>query len=96
MKIETIKNSIPLVGRKFLLAHMEGKRLTFKQAIQATCFECMNGFIDGKEDCSIPDCPLYPWMPYSSQKPLKKARAFDPKAAERMMTARKAIGLKKD
>jgi Zn-finger protein len=24
----------------------------------------MGGFTDGKQDCQIPACPLYPWMPY--------------------------------
>ena len=61
-----------LVGQRHLLAHMEGKRLSFKQAILAKCYECMNGFIDGKADCRIHDCPLYPWMPYSTKKHPKK------------------------
>ena len=72
MRIETIKKSMPLVGQKHLLAHMDGKRLSFKQGIQAKCYECMNGFIDGKADCRIHDCPLYPWMPYSTRKHAKK------------------------
>ena len=63
---------MPLSGRKHLIAHMEGKRLSFKQAILAKCYECMNGFIDGKQDCRIFDCPLYPFMPFSSRKPAKK------------------------
>lgn len=65
---------MPLASRKHLLAHMEGKRLTFKQAINAKCFECMNGFVDGRNDCGIADCPLYPWMPFNPQKPRKLAR----------------------
>ena len=43
---------------------MTGKRLTGKAASWAKCFECMGGFADGAYDCGIPDCPLYPRMPY--------------------------------
>jgi len=90
MKIEAIKKSMPLSGRKHLLAHMEGKRLSFKQAILAKCFECMNGFIDGKQDCGIHDCPLYPWMPFSSRKALKKAVEVTPEMLQRLKDARSA------
>ena len=50
--------------RKELLKHMKGERLTFRQAILARCYECMNGYTDGKYGCGIPGCPLYPFMPY--------------------------------
>lgn len=77
MKIEAIKKSMPLSARKHLLAHMEGRRITVRQAVAAKCFECMNGFIDGRQDCAIPDCPLYPWMPFNPNKPAKTARKTD-------------------
>jgi hypothetical protein len=51
-------------GRNELIKHLNGQRLTRKQAAYAKCYDCMCGYIDGKNDCRIPDCPLYPFMPY--------------------------------
>lgn len=51
-------------GRKELIAHLEGNRLSASQASLAKCFECMCGYADGAQDCRIPDCPNYPRMPY--------------------------------
>ncbi len=45
---------------------MMGGKLTRAQAMNAKCFECMNGFVDGKADCRIPDCPLYSWRPFKT------------------------------
>lgn len=50
-------------GYKYLRAHLEGKAITLKQALLAHCFEC-NGFdADGRADCEMPTCPLYPSNP---------------------------------
>ena len=43
-----------------------GEKLSFKQAILAKCAECMAMYADGKADCGIPECSLYPWMPYGA------------------------------
>jgi len=51
-------------GQKYLIAHLEGKRLTYKGAVQAKCYDCMGYYVDGLNDCEIPDCPLYPFSPY--------------------------------
>lgn len=51
-------------GRKELIAHKNGKRLTQRQAIYAKCFDCMGGYIDGKTDCDMPNCSIHPFMPY--------------------------------
>ena len=55
---------ITAIGRQALKKHNEGKKLTYKQAVLAKCYECMCGFVDGRLDCRIPDCPLHPYMPY--------------------------------
>jgi len=60
-------------GTTFRLKHLQGKRLTPAQAIMAKCSDCMADYVDGREDCAIPTCPLYPWMPYSSA-PREKIR----------------------
>src|SRR3989304_566946 len=51
-------------GRKELLNHLNGGRLTIRQMVLANCFDCMGYLGDGKGDCEIPDCPLYALMPY--------------------------------
>lgn len=53
-------------GSKELKKYLEGGKLTFKQAILAACYFCMNGYVDGKVDCEIEGCPLYPIMPYKN------------------------------
>jgi hypothetical protein len=47
------------------LRYLEGARLTPKQAIQAKCSDCMTDYGDGRVDCGVKTCPLYPWMPYN-------------------------------
>jgi len=69
MRIESIQRSPKCSGKQELLAHMAGKTISRKQAMQAKCFECCNGFIDGRVDCGISDCPLYAWMPYRASRP---------------------------
>lgn len=61
-------------GRTLDLKWLRGGRLCASQAIQAKCFECMNRYIDGRDDCRITVCPLYPWMPYRKS---KKATRID-------------------
>lgn len=50
-------------GRK----HGRGKstKPSRTKAMLAKCYECMAGYVDGKEDCECVKCPLYPWMPYA-------------------------------
>lgn len=66
---------------------MEGKKLTRAAAMKAKCYECMNGYIDGRVDCGIKDCPLYPWMPFSESGPRKLARKPNPNAFGRNKVA---------
>jgi hypothetical protein len=48
--------------------YKSGKKLSFKQACLAKCADCTNSFSDGREDCQIPTCPIYPFMPYRDSK----------------------------
>lgn len=61
-------------GRKELLKHLSGKKLTFKQAIYARCFDCVGYYADGKIDCDMPECPLYPFMPYKEKQEDRAAK----------------------
>ena len=52
------------VGKKELLKHLSGDKLTLAQIVKAKCYECMHFYLDGKNDCGIKECPNYPRMPY--------------------------------
>jgi hypothetical protein len=65
MKIENInKYGKKAKGRNELIDYLKGKRLSMRKALLSKCYECMNAYADGKVDCNIPNCPLYPYMPY--------------------------------
>ena len=66
-KYELVETGILAKGKKELLKYLEGKSLSRKEAIMAMCYECMGYYIDGKEDCEIPECPLFQYMPYSNK-----------------------------
>jgi len=52
------------IGRKEYFRFLREEKLTPLQAILAKCYECMGYYEGGTCDCKIPDCPLYPFMPY--------------------------------
>ena len=62
------------VGVRDNKAWVNGRaKLTPTEAIRAKCAECMSNYEDGRRDCKIEDCPLYPWMPYNLLKGKKPA-----------------------
>jgi len=52
------------IGEKDLKNYLSGKTIRRGRAIVAKCCDCMGEYADGKIDCCIPECPLYPFMPY--------------------------------
>ncbi len=64
-----MRDGIMAVGKRAIEKHAAGKRLTYKNAGLAKCYECMGGYVDGRFDCRIPDCPLHPSMPYRGREP---------------------------
>ncbi len=52
------------LGGKELAAYRAGRRLGQRQAIYAKCFDCRGGYVDGRLDCLVDVCSLYPYMPY--------------------------------
>ena len=64
MTKSAVESSPKSKGRKHMLAHLNGKKLGRVAAMDAKCFECCNGFVDGRWDCEIEACPLYSRMPY--------------------------------
>jgi hypothetical protein len=69
-------------GRRELMNHLSGKRLTPQQAIYAKCYECMGYYADGTADCGIISCPLFPTMPYSIKRQ-KSTRVMTPENREK-------------
>ena len=55
-------------GSADLEAYGAGKTLTRDRTIKAKCYECMADYHDGRMDCKIPKCPLYPFMPYRGKR----------------------------
>lgn len=70
MTLELVKRCGRFQGQKELILHLQGKRLSYKKACLAKCFECMGGYADGAMDCRITDCALYSRMPYQGKNPL--------------------------
>ncbi len=62
-------------GKTHLIRHLSGERLTQRQAILAKCCECTGYHADGRSDCGIPECPLYPYMPYAKNKSVETVSA---------------------
>ena len=65
MRIEDVKSSPVSTGKREMIKYLEGKPLTRKQSMSAKCFECCNGYVDGRNDCGMKNCPLYGFMPYA-------------------------------
>lgn len=43
------------------------------------CHQCMGYFMDGRQDCKTPRCPLYSKMPYRKLEPDMSFLAYNPK-----------------
>lgn len=75
-RIRDIQDGKDARGKRELIRHLLGERLTMKQAILANCYGCTGGYDDSKQDCEITSCPLHPFMPYRKGKDkLKKERS---------------------
>lgn len=64
-------------GKNEYLNYLKNRqRLSPLKAIKANCYQCMNSYMDGKVDCRVADCPLYPFMPYRKGiEKIKRARS---------------------
>ena len=56
------------VGRRELIEYLNGKEISRKAAIVAKRYDCCGFYDSGRIDCEIPDCSLYPHMPYRKEK----------------------------
>lgn len=63
-------------GKKEFIKHLNKERLTLRQATLAVCYDCSGFYSDGRKDCEVPDCPLWPFMPYRRGGTQKKTRTL--------------------
>jgi hypothetical protein len=55
-------------GKNELLKHLEGEGLGLASMVAAKCYDCMGFYPDGRQDCEVHHCPLYPRMPFNKNK----------------------------
>ena len=80
---EVITYGLATTDRKHLLNHLGGEKLTPMQAIHAKCYECSGYYADGKADCGISTCPLYPYHRYNSER-ITRIRNITPEVRENL------------
>lgn len=51
-------------GRNLIIKHLSGQKLSGTQAGIAKCCDCCGYYVDGRSDCRVKLCTLYPRMPY--------------------------------
>lgn len=76
-RIAIVEKGASARGKKELLAHLYGERQTARQAIFSKCYDCTCYFADGRVDCGMPLCPLYPFMAYNANR--QKSRVVSDK-----------------
>lgn len=83
-----ISNGKKAQGKKEYIDYaVNNIKLSPSKAIIANCYFCMNFYLDGRNDCEIDDCPLYPFMPYRKGKvKVKRVMSEKQKEAFKKMT----------
>lgn len=66
------KDGLQAIGKAHLLKHIDGEKLSRKEAMQAKCYDCMGYFIDGRADCQIKYCPMFDYRPFKDRPESKK------------------------
>jgi len=64
IRVRNAKEGKSSKGKTFYINYLSGKKITQRQAILSKCYECCCYYADGRRDCLMSDCALYPWMPY--------------------------------
>lgn len=58
------------IGSSDLSSYRKGRKvLTRRTAMLAMCADCNGNYADkeSRDDCLMPTCPLYKWMPYRQE-----------------------------
>jgi len=50
-------------------------------AMLSKCADCCGNWEDGRKDCEVTCCALYPWMPYREREPDLTWMDYNPKRA---------------
>ena len=91
--IKDVEKAKVASGKNEYLRYLKGERISMGQAVKAKCFDCCAYYEDGKVDCGVKDCPLYPWMPFGKAKKErpKKEQTDAQKAATEKLKNRKRM-----
>jgi len=68
--LEIVKKAPSGKGKTSYIKYLSGIKLSATPSIESKCYDCQGYYVDGRTDCKMPDCPLYPWMPYKGQEEL--------------------------
>ena len=77
MLLNDVYSSNNAPGNKYLKMFMENKPITLKQACLAKCAECMNGFIDGKNDCGMNGTSHYIVLCHIEKRKIKRSEDYN-------------------
>ena len=66
-RLKSLEDTPASKGKTNLVKNWKVERLTQRQAILAKCADCLCCHVDGRLDCKMPHCPLYPFMPYGER-----------------------------
>jgi len=79
-RLESINRlGIMAQGRKELIKHLKGGPISRKEAMVAKCYDCMGYYADGRADCEILDCPLYPFNPAGEKWKMRERKEINSK-----------------
>ena len=68
MNIEDVqKYGKRFAGRTQLIKYLKGEKITRSESMAAKCYSCQNGYADGRNDCLVFHCPIYPFTAYTSR-----------------------------
>ena len=59
---QSAKKGKSRAGKKDLIKHLTGQRITRSQAIKAKCYDCLG--MGEVSVCDMPYCALWPYSPY--------------------------------
>jgi len=83
-------DGLQAIGKAHLLKHIDGGKLSRKEAMQAKCYDCMGYFIDGRADCQIKYCPMFDFRPFKDRPESKKLDFTKPSEAKKATKEKKA------
>ena len=84
------KDGLQAIGKANLLKHLDGGKLSRKEAMQAKCYDCMGYFIDGRADCQIKYCPMFDFRPFKDRPESKKLDFTKPSESKKATKEKKA------